>query len=124
MGGLSLEEGGMCALPRGPSRLVRFCGADCSECDSYWRFLAGDASGLVNPDSGYRCCWLPRDYPHGRDCGFRICCEARGLRYCGECDDFERRERIAAFYAQPGYDKLRRRMASLIRSERLAGQDT
>lgn len=50
-----------------PRRLVRFCGADCSNCETYKRFLMGDESGLVNPENDYRCCWLPKNYPKGRD---------------------------------------------------------
>jgi hypothetical protein len=42
-------------------QLIRFCGADCSNCDAYKRFLAGDESGLVNPETNYRCCWLPKN---------------------------------------------------------------
>jgi hypothetical protein len=89
---------------------VRFCGADCSGCEAYRRFLAGDESGLVNPESGYRCCWLPRDYPQGRDCPIRTCCEEKGVRFCGECDRFERCVTIQEFYSKPGYDELKANM--------------
>jgi hypothetical protein len=93
-----------------PDRLVRFCGADCSNCDTYRNFLAGDEGGLVNPDNQYRCCWLPKDYPKGRDCEIRTCCEERGLLFCGECSQFEECARMEEFYSKPGYDELRRRM--------------
>jgi hypothetical protein len=95
---------------RGPERLVRFCGADCSNCETYERFLAGDGGGVVNPETGYRCCWLPEDYPRGRDCPIRVCCEERGILFCGMCGQLEECARMEAFYAQPGYDRLRRRM--------------
>lgn len=93
-----------------PERLIRFCGADCSSCDTHKRFLAGDESGLVNPENQYRCCWLPRDYPRGRDCPIRICCEERGILFCGECGEFEGCKRMEAFYSQSGYDEAKRRM--------------
>jgi hypothetical protein len=93
-----------------PDRLIRFCGADCSGCEAYQGFLAGDESGLVNPESEYRCCWLPASYPGGRDCPIRTCCEERGLTFCGECTQFAECTRMAEFYAQPGYDRLRKRM--------------
>lgn len=93
-----------------PESLVRFCGADCSTCETYKRFLAGDESGLVNPETKYRCCWLPKNHPEGIDCPFRICCEDKGIRFCGECAQFERCVKIAEFYSQPGYGVLRQRM--------------
>jgi hypothetical protein len=93
-----------------PKRLIRFCGADCSHCDTYHRFLAGYEDGLVNPGTNYRCCWLPKDYPEGRDCEIRTCCEERGILFCGECDQFEGCSRMREFYSKPGYDELRRRM--------------
>jgi hypothetical protein len=93
-----------------PDPLIRFCGADCSGCDAYQGFLAGDERGLVNLETGYRCCWLPTSYPRGRDCPIRICCEERGLAFCGECAQFAECTRMAEFYAQPGYDRLRERM--------------
>jgi hypothetical protein len=92
-----------------PERFIRFCGADCSDCDTYKHFLAGDESGLVNPETDFRCCWLPKDYPKGRDCWIRICCEEKGILLCGECDQFEECVRIEEFYAKPGYDELRKR---------------
>lgn len=49
-----------------PKWLVRFCGADCSNCETYKRFLMGDVSGLVNIENNYRCCWLPKDYQEVR----------------------------------------------------------
>lgn len=98
-----------------PRRLVRFCGADCSQCATYLAFQAGDTSRLVNPENQYRCCWLPKDYPEGRDCPIRVCCDARGLLLCGECAEFEGCDRMRAFYAQPGYDELRNRMLHLAR---------
>jgi hypothetical protein len=94
-------------LPKSP---IRFCGADCSGCDTYRRFLAGDESGLVNPETRYRCCWLPKDYPQGRDCPIRVCCEEREVQFCGECAQFEGCARMEEFYSQPGYDELRKRM--------------
>ena len=93
-----------------PKRLVMFCGSECSRCEAYERFLAGDESGLLNPETQYRCCWLPKSYPRGIDCSIRICCEEKGIRFCGECDQFEGCARIGAFYSQPGYDALRKRM--------------
>lgn len=93
-----------------PKRLIRCCGADCGDCETYQRFLAGDESGVVNVESGYRCCWLPASYPEGRECPIKACCQERGILFCGACADFARCARMAAFYAQPGYDALRRRM--------------
>jgi hypothetical protein len=95
---------------RPPKRLVRFCGADCSACETYQRFLAGDDSGVVNQETGYRCCWLPESYPRGRDCGIRVCAETRGILFCGACAQFEQCATMEEFYSQPGYDALRRRM--------------
>ena len=93
-----------------PKRLIRFCGADCSPCDTYKRFLAGDKSGLVNPENEYRCCWLPKGYPKGKDCPIRVCCEEKGVLFCGECSQFEECARMQEFYSQPGYDKCKERM--------------
>ena len=93
-----------------PERLIRFCGADCSHCDTYKRMLAGDEGGLVNTESGYRCCWLLRDYPRGKDCPIRTCCEEHNVLFCGECDQFEECARMKAFYSKPGYDELRTSM--------------
>jgi len=101
-----------------PERLVRFCGADCAGCDTYKRFLAGDDSGVVNAETGYRCCWLPKSYPEGIDCPIRVCCEEKGLFFCGECAEFDGCKRMAEFYAQPGYDKLRRRMLEEVSKKR------
>ena len=102
-------------------RLIRYCGADCSQCDTYKRFLTGDASGVVNPESQYRCCWLPKDYPRGRDCPIRTCCDEKGILLCGECEQLEVCDRMQAFYAQPGYDKLRVRMLEEV-ARRRAGE--
>lgn len=93
-----------------PKRLIRFCGADCGQCATYERFVAGDTSGLVNQQTGYRCCWLPADYPQGTACAIATCCEGRGLLFCAACDQFNRCELVEAFYAQPGYERLRERM--------------
>jgi len=93
-----------------PDRLVRFCGADCGNCDTYRNFLAGDEGGLVNPDNQYRCCWIPKDYPKGRDCEIRTCCEERGILFCGECSQFEECVRMEEFYSQPGYNECKERM--------------
>ena len=93
-----------------PKRHILFCGADCSNCDTYKRFLAGDESGLVNPENDYRCCWLPKDYPRGRDCPIRTCCEEEGIMFCGECGQLEECVTMKEFYSKPGYDELRRRM--------------
>jgi len=93
-----------------PERLVRFCGADCGGCDTYDRFLAGDESALVNPKNEYRCCWLPKNYAEGRDCPIRICCEGRGILFCGECGELEGCKRMEAFYSQPGYGEAKKRM--------------
>ncbi len=93
-----------------PDRLIRFCGADCGHCDRYKHFLAGDESVLVDPDDQYRCCWLPRDYPRGRGCEIRMCCEERGILFCGECGQFEECARMDAFYSQLGYEECKKRM--------------
>jgi hypothetical protein len=102
-----------------PERLIRFCGADCGDCETYKRFLRGDESGVVNQESGYRCCWLPSDYPRGRDCPIRICCESRGISFCGQCDLFHECDRMREFYSRPGYGTLRRRML-----DEIAGKDS
>jgi hypothetical protein len=91
-------------------RLIRFCGADCGRCDTYKRFLAGDESGLVNPDNDYRCCWLPKNYPRGTDCPIRTCCEEKGILFCGQCSQLEGCAIMEEFYSKPGYDRLRKRM--------------
>jgi hypothetical protein len=101
-----------------PERLIRFCGADCTNCDTYIRFLAGDDSGLVNPETRYRCCWLPASYPRGEDCRIRVCCEEKGILFCGECPGFEECGQMAQFYAQPGYDRLRSRMLEQVARRR------
>jgi hypothetical protein len=109
-------------------RPIRFCGADCSKCDTYKRFLAGDESGLVNPENNYRCCWLPKDYPKGRDCPIRICCDEKEVLYCGECSQPDECITMQEFYSQPGYDKLKRRMfeqiANMNRPNRVAQEQT
>ena len=92
--------------PLAPRRLLQPCGADCSQ---FKLFLTGDLSGLVNPETDYRCCWLPVDYPEGSVCPIAACCRQKALLFCGECDQLDRCERMEAFYAQPGYDVLRRR---------------
>jgi hypothetical protein len=96
--------------PPSPGRLVRFCGADCTDCEARQRFLVGDESGVVNAETGYRCCWLPAGYPQGRDCPIRVCCEERGILFCGLCGQLDQCATMEEFYAQPGYDALRRRM--------------
>jgi len=93
-----------------PDRVIRFCGADCSNCNTYKQFLAGDESGLVNPENNYRCCWLPEDYPKGRDCEIRMCCEEKGILFCGECQQFDECAQMKEFYSKPGYDKFKSRM--------------
>ena len=93
-----------------PKRLIRFCGADCGSCNTYKRFSAEDESGLVNPEIKYRCCWLLDDYPEGRNCPIKTCCEEKGILFCGECSQFEKCARMKEFYAKPGYNELRRRM--------------
>jgi hypothetical protein len=98
-------------------RRVRFCGVDCNSCSTYLAFQAGDTGKLVNPETRYRCCWLPREYPEGRDCPIRLCCEGKGLLLCGECAQFDRCTRMRAFYGQPGYDWLRKRMLELVASK-------
>src|SRR5512136_1281083 len=100
----------MCQRDISPKCLIRFCGSDCRYCDQYKRFLEGDESGLVNPENDYRCCWLPKDYPRGRDCEIRTCCEDKGIAFCGQCGQFEGCARMMEFYSKPGYDVLRRRM--------------
>ena len=98
-----------------PERLVRFCGADCSNCETYKGFLNGDESGLVNLETNYRCCWLLRDYPKGKDCEIRTCCEEKGILFCGECSRFEECVRMKEFYSKPGYDKLKKKMLEEIK---------
>ena len=93
-----------------PTRIVQYCGADCSSCDTYQRFLTGDESGAVNTETGYRCCWLPERYLDGRDCPIKQCCEGKGIPYCGMCREMERCTRMEAFYSQPGYGALKQRM--------------
>lgn len=93
-----------------PERLIRFCGAECDTCDTYKRLLAGDKSGIVNPETGYRCCWIPKAYHKGKDCEIRLCCEDRGLLFCGECKQFEECPLMREFYSQPGYAELKERM--------------
>lgn len=100
---------------------LRFCGADCSGCAKYRKFLAGDESGVVNTENGYRCCWLPKDYPRGRDCEFRMCCEEKGILFCGECAQFDGCVRAREFYAQPGYEKLRESMLAAVAQRRREG---
>ena len=75
----------------------------------------------MNPETEYRCCWLPKDYPQGRDCPIRVCCEGKGLLLCGECGEFEGCARMRDFYGQPGYDKLRKRMLERIASRKRVG---
>lgn len=104
----------------GPERLVRFCGADCGDCTAYKRFLLGDDGGLVNAETGYRCCWLPRSYPEGVDCPIKICCEEKAIQFCGRCDQFERCVRMREFYSQPGYEELKRRMLDRIAGGRMS----
>jgi hypothetical protein len=101
-----------------PQRLVRFCGADCSQCDTYRRYLAGDESGLVNPETQYRCCWLPRSYPKGIDCPIKVCCDEKEVCFCGECHQFDGCARMEAFYSQPGYHALRKRMLDEVERKR------
>ena len=101
-----------------PKRLLQSCGADCSPCETFKLFLMGDARGLVNSQTGYRCCWLPVDYPEGRDCPIKACFRQKSLSFCGECDQFDRCERMEAFYAQLGYDALKRSMLEAVRRSR------
>lgn len=102
-----------------PDRLIQFCGANCRQCDTYRGFLGGNERGLVNPETGYRCCWLPADHGWwaslGRDCPIKTCCERRAILFCGECEQFSDCDRMEAFYAQPGYEALRRRMFDALR---------
>jgi hypothetical protein len=64
----------------------------------------------VNLENDYRCCWLPKDYPKGRDCEIRTCCEEKEILFCGECSQFEGCVRMKEFYSKPGYDTLEKRM--------------
>jgi len=98
---------------------LRYCGADCTTGDTYVRFGSGDSAGLVNADTGYRCCWLPSSYREGRDCPIKACCVGRGFDLCGECDRFDRCGLLRPFYAQPGYHALRDRMIRVVRERRL-----
>lgn len=106
-----------------PECLIQSCGADCGQCDTLERFLAGDASGSVNSETGYRCCWLPVDYPEGRDCPIKTCCRQKSVRFCGECNQLDQCERMQAFYGQPGYDALRKRMLEAFRMRRDNDED-
>jgi len=114
--------------PRGtvsaPECLIQCCGADCGQCDTFKRFLAGDASRLVNPQTGYRCCWLPVDYSEGRDCPIKACCRQKGIPFCGECNQLHQCERMQAFYAQPGYDAFRKRMLEVVRTRKKNDEDS
>jgi hypothetical protein len=101
-----------------PQLSIRFCGSDCNGCQTYQRFLVGDESGVVNADTQYRCCWLPVDYPRGRDCEFRTCCQEQGLQFCAECAQFETCARARQFYSQPGYERLRERMFEALEARR------
>lgn len=103
-----------------PDQAVRYCGADCAGCDTHVRFLVGDSSGLVNEETGYRCCWLPSSYPEGRDCPIKACCTGRGFEICGMCERFPDCELLRPFYAQPGYGALRDRAAQVARERRQA----
>jgi hypothetical protein len=67
------------------------------------RFMTGSEDSLVNVQTGFRCCWLPKDYPKGRDCEIRSCCEEKGIEYCGECPQFETCLRMKKFYSKSGY---------------------
>jgi hypothetical protein len=91
-------------------RSIRFCGANCRACNTYKQFLKGDKSRLVNPKNDYRCCWLPKNYPKGKDCEIRTCCEEKGILFCGVCDQFEECTTMKDFYSKLGYDKLKKRM--------------
>ena len=107
-----------------PDRLIRFCGADCSDCNTYKQFLKGDEGGLVNPENDYRCCWLPKNYPRGKDCEIRMCCEEKGILFCGMCDQFEECTRMKDFYSKPGYDELKKRMLEEARKETVAHDES
>jgi hypothetical protein len=39
-----------------------------------------------------------------------MCCEERGILFCGVCDESEQCVTMEEFYGQPGYDALKRRM--------------
>jgi hypothetical protein len=95
---------------------------DCGQCETYQGYLAGGTGGLVNPDTQYRCCWLPTDYPEGRDCPIRECCEGKGLTLCGECAQFEVCPTLRDFYDQPGYDALRQRMREAVAAKKRGGR--
>ncbi len=85
--------------------------------------MAGNEDWLVNAQSGFRCCWLPRNYPKGRDCEIRICCEEKGIEYCGECLQFQTCTRMKEFYCQLGYDAAKRRMLKIIEERRRRQKD-
>jgi len=40
----------------------------------------------------------------------KACCDRQGVRFCGQCDRSHECDQMQAFYAQPGYEALRRRM--------------
>jgi len=39
-----------------------------------------------------------------------MCCEEKGILFCGECQQFDECTRMKEFYSKPSYDKLKRRM--------------
>ena len=85
-------------------------GADCRQCSTFRAYLKGGKDRLVNPESNYRCCWLPDDYPGGRDCEIKTCCRERSIDFCAQCRQFQVCVRMKEFYSQPGYEKLLERM--------------
>lgn len=71
---------------------ISSCGLNCAKCDVKKR---GECEGCRgNPDKH----WSPQ-------CEFRPCAEAKGLRYCFQCDEFPCKK-IQAF-AEDGYDHHR-----------------
>jgi hypothetical protein len=93
-----------------PARFIQYCGADCRECDTYQRFIRGEDVTLCDREQKYRCCWLPDDYPRGGDCYIKACCVKRHVSFCGACAQFAECATMKEFYAQPGYDVLKKRM--------------
>ena len=101
-----------------PGQPVRYCGPDCTRCETHTGFLKGDVGGLVSEETGYRCCWLPSSFPEGSDCPIKACCEGSSFDICGACGDFPACELLRLFYAQHGYNALRERVIQLIRERR------
>lgn len=86
--------------------LLAACGLYCGACYHYragqpgGEHLLSDEARGGRPLAGYTCggCRSTAHYDHDgcRECSIRTCVDARGLRYCGPCEDFPC-ERFRAF---------------------------